>query len=166
MKKLMLIVAVVLMSVLQVNAQTTTVADKEILGAWTMEWMQYDGEEKKVCGKQMRYTSFKYYGADGEYACCEIVLSKRGEVVLLPHEYGTYTYKNGRYSEMGRPVVKPTDMWLEDKTHFKGRWMNRTEAWVKNTALSEKAVRFIVDCCKMKAMPADIQQHIKENMFK
>ena len=35
----MLIVAVALMSVLQVNAQTTTVADKEILGAWTMEWM-------------------------------------------------------------------------------------------------------------------------------
>lgn len=161
----MLVMAVTLMSALQVNAQTTKVADKEIIGAWTLEWMQYDGEKKIPCGKGTSYTSFKYYGADGEYACCEIALSKDGQIVLMPHEYGRYTYKNGAYSEMGRPVVKPEEMQLTDNTHFRGRWKNRTEAW-KKTPLPAKAVRYIVDCCKSKNVPADIQQQMKEAMFK
>ena len=164
MKKVMLMMAVTLMSALQVCAQTTQVADKELIGAWMLEWMQYDGEKKIMCGKGTTYTSFKYYGADGEYACCEIALSKDGKIVPMPHEYGKYTYKNGRYSEMGRPVVKPEEMKMIDKTHFRGRWKNRTEAW-KKVALPEKTVRFIVDCCKSKNTPADIQQQIKQYMF-
>ena len=46
MKKVMLMMAVTLMSALQVCAQTTQVADKELIGAWMLEWMQYDGEKK------------------------------------------------------------------------------------------------------------------------
>ena len=90
---------------------------------------------------------------------------KEGKIFLNPHEYGTYTYKNGIYSEMGRPAVKPNEMMLEDATHFKGRWKNRTEAWVK-VALPEKVVKHIVNCCKFKEPPADIQQLIGKHMFK
>ena len=70
----MMTLAALLLCATQVNAQTARVADRELIGAWTMEWMQYDGEKKIVCGKTNGYTQFKYYGPDGEYACAEIVL--------------------------------------------------------------------------------------------
>ena len=161
---MMLVMALALMGAVQVSAQNVKVDDKELIGTWVMESMQWEGEKKTVCGKETGDTQFKFYGADGEYACCEIALSKDGKIVPMPHEYGKYTYKNGRYSEMGRPVVKPEEMKMIDKTHFRGRWKNRTEAW-KKVALPEKAVRFIVDCCKSKNTPADIQQQIKQYMF-
>ena len=86
MKKLLLM-AIALISALQVSAQTK-VDDKEIIGVWIMESMQYEGEKKTVCGKETGYTQFKYYGADGEYACAQIVLTKDDRVVVMPHEYG------------------------------------------------------------------------------
>ena len=163
MKKAMFVMAVTLMSALQMMAQNTKVADKELIGAWIMESMQFDGEKKTICAKASGYSQFKYYGADGEYACAEIALSN-GKVVLMPHEYGTYTFKNGVYSEMGRPAVKPEEMQLIDNTHFKGRWMNRNDIW-KKVALPQKTIRYIVDACKSKNVPADIQQDIKQYMF-
>ena len=166
MKKVLLVLAAVLMGTLQMNAQTTPkVDDKELIGAWVMESMQFEGEKKIVCGKASGYSQFKYYGADGEYACAEIALSNDGKIVVMPHEYGTSTFKNGVYSEMGRPAVKPDEMQLIDKNTFKGRWMNRHDIW-KKTALPQNAVRYIVDCCKSKNVPADIQQQIKQNLFK
>ena len=158
------IVAMALLCALHVNAQTAQVADEDLVGAWVMESMQWDGEKKVVCGKETGYSSFKYYGADGEYACCEIVLDKEGNVVPLPHEYGTYTFKNGVYSEMGRPST-PDGLVMTSKTSFKGRWKKRTEIW-KKADLPDKVVRYIVDCCKAKETPADIQQLIKAAIFR
>ena len=163
MKQMMMMV-VALICAMHVNAQTAQVADEDLVGAWVLESMQWDGEKKVVCGKESGYCSFKYYGADGEYACSEIVLSKEGAVVLLPHEYGTYTFKDGVYSEMGRPAT-PDNLVMTSKTSFKGRWKKRTEIWKKAT-LPDKVVRHIVECCKMKDTPADIQQLIKTNLFK
>ncbi|MDE7118355.1 MAG: hypothetical protein K2O61_06915 [Bacteroidaceae bacterium] len=163
MKKTLLMMAVTLMSALQVCAQTTKVTDKDIIGVWMMEWMQFDGEKKMMCGKPMGVTTFKYYGADGEYACCEI-LNTDGKIILLPHEYGKYTYKAGKYSEMGRPVVSSEGFRLIDKTHFRGRWKNRSEAWKKIT-LPRNVIRYLVDCCKSKNVPADVQTAIKQAMF-
>ena len=165
MKKVLLMMAVALMSAIQMNAQTTKVADKELIGAWIMESMQFEGEKKIICGKESGYSQFKFYGADGEYACAEIALTKEGKVVVMPHEYGTYTFKNGVYSEMGRPAVKPDEMMLVDKTTFKGKWKNRHDIW-KKVALPDKVVKYIVNCCKYKQTPTDIQQLIKQNMFK
>ena len=165
MKKVLLMMAVALMSAMQVNAQTTKVADKELIGVWIMESMQFEGEKKIICGKESGYSQFKFYGADGEYACAEIALTKEGKAVVMPHEYGTYTFKNGVYSEMGRPAVKPDEMVLVDKTTFKGKWKNRHDIW-KKVALPDKVVKYIVNCCKYKQTPNDIQQLIKQNMFK
>ena len=164
MKKVMLVMAVALMSALQVNAQTTKVDDKEIIGTWIMESMQFEGEKKVVCGKETGYTQFKYYGADGEYACAQLVLNKDGKVVVMPHEYGTYSLKNGMYSEMGRPAIKDAIVWV-DKTTTKGTWKNRHDIW-KKKALPDKVVKYIVECCKTKETPSEIQQMIKQNMFK
>ena len=97
-------------------------------------------------------------------ASAEICLTKEGKVVVMPHEYGTYTFKNGVYSEMGRPAVKPDEMVLVDKTTFKGKWKNRHDVW-KKKVLPDKVVKYIVNCCKFREAPADIQQLIKQNMF-
>ena len=162
-KQITLTLAALLLCALQANAQTARVADRELIGVWTLEWMQYDGEKKIVCGKTNGYTQFKYYGPDGEYACAEIVQTRNGVVVVMPHEYGTYTFKNGVYSEMGRPASTLT---LTDKTHFRGRWKTRNDLWVKHPSMPDKVVRYIVDCCKMKEAPTDVQQLIKQSMFK
>ena len=164
MVKKMLMMMVALVSATTLMAQNTKVADKELVGTWLMESMQWEGEKKTVCGKSSGYAQFKYYGADGEYACAEIAMTKEGKCVVMPHEYGKYTFKNGVYSEMGRPS-EPGSMVMVDKTTFRGKWKNRNDIW-KKTTLPDKLVRYIVDCCKMKDTPADIQQLIKQNMFK
>ena len=165
MKRSMLVMAAALMSALQMNAQTTKIADKELIGTWVMESMQFEGEKKVVCGKTSGYSQFKYYGADGEYACAEIALMKDGKVVVMPHEYGTYTFKDGWYSEMGRKPIKDAIVWV-DKTTTKGTWQKRHDIWKKQLNMPEKLRKYIVDCCKMKNTPDDIQQMIKQTMFK
>lgn len=162
MKQILMTMAL-LMCAVTANAQTANVTDRDLIGVWTLEWMQFDGEKKMMCGKTTGYSQFKYYGPDGEYACAEIVLTSDGKVVVMPHEYGTYTFKNGVYSEMGRPA---SELKMTDKTHFRGRWKNRSDSWVKQPNMSEKVVRYIVDYCKLKKTPADIQQSIKQNIFK
>lgn len=156
--------AVLLMTTAMGFAQNAKVDDKEIVGVWLMESMQWEGEKKTVCGKESGYAQFKFYGADGEYACAEIALTKEGKCVVLPHEYGTYSLKDGWYSEMGRPAIKDAITWI-DKTTTKGTWMKRHDIW-KKTQLPEKLVTYIVNCCKTKNAPEDIQQMIKQNMFK
>ena len=163
MKK-MLLMTVALICAMQVSAQTAKVDDKEIVGTWLMESMQWDGEKKTVCGKETGYTSFKYFGPDGEYACCEIVLLKEGKISLLPHEYGTYWLKDGLYSEMGRPATSDGVVFT-DKTHFKGRWKKRTEIWVK-TDLPDETVKYILERCKALETPQNVEQQIKSTCFK
>ena len=164
MKKVMFVMAVTLMSALQVSAQNTKIDDKELIGSWVLEWMQWDGEKRTVCGKESGYTQFKYYGPDGEYACAEIAMTKDGKCVVMPHEYGTYSFKNGVYSEMGRPST--TDgVIMTSKTQFKGRWKTLNAVWNKQLNMPEKLRKYIVDCCKMKETPADIQQMMKRTMF-
>lgn len=152
-----------LMCAVTTNAQTARVTDRDLIGVWTLEWLQYVGEKKIMCGKTTGYTQFKYYGPDGEYACAEIVQIRKGKVVVMPHEYGTYTFKNGVYTEMGRPA---SELKMTDKTHFRGRWKNRSDSWVKQPQMPEKVVRYIVDRCKTKETPSDVQQLIKQSMFK
>ena len=159
-----LTMVMMLACVSQLSAQTNKISDKEIVGVWMMESMQWEGEKKVACGRASGYTQFKYYGADGEYACAEIALTKDGKCVVMPHEYGTYSLKDGWYSEMGRPAIKDAITWI-DKTTTKGTWMKRHDIWKKVT-LPDKVVKYILDCCKTKNTPSDIQQMIKQSMFK
>ena len=139
-----------------------------------MESMQWEGEKKTLCGKDPGYTQFKFYGADGEYACAELALTKEGKVVVMPHEYGTYTFKDGWYSEMGRKATKDAIVWV-DKTTTKGTWMKRHDVGKKVT-LPDKVVNHIVACCRTflaskdavavsPTMPLTVEQYDKEMMF-
>lgn len=50
--------------------------------------------------------------------------------------------------------------------HLGGKFSDGLDIWKKQTAMPEKLRRYIVDCCKKKEMPADMQQLMKENVFK
>lgn len=163
MKK-MLTMMLLLMCAVSMNAQKSKVSDKEIIGTWMMKSMQWEGEKVIECDKEKGYTQFKYYGPDGEYACAEIVLKKDGQLVIYPHEYGTYTFKNGVYSEMGRPSIEGNLVFV-DKNTFKGTWFTRHDVW-KKVALPDKVVKQIVSSCKTKDTPDDVQQLIKKHIFK
>jgi hypothetical protein len=165
MKQLMLVMVVTLMSALQVCAQKAKIADKEIVGSWIMESMQWEGEKKIMCGKNTGYVQFKYYGPNGEYACAEIALTKDGKCVVMPHEYGTYTFKDSWYSEMGREKIKDAMVWI-DKTTIRGTWQKRHDIWKKQVNMPEKLRKYIVDYCRIKNASADIQQMLKTTMFK
>ena len=43
--------------------------------------------------------------------------------------------------------------------------MKRHDIW-KKVSLPDKVVKYILDCCKTKNTPSDIQQMIKQSMFK
>ena len=157
---------IMLMCAIGMNAQKpqSKVPDKEIVGTWIMESMQWEGEKKVMCGKESGYAQFKYYGADGEYACAAISLTNEGQCVIMPHEYGTYSLKDGWYMEMGRPAIKDAVI-LTDKSTYMGTWYNRHDIW-KKVVLPDKVVKHIVNCCKMQETPPEIQKLIKQSMFK
>lgn len=139
-----------------VHAQKRKVLpDKRIVGVWILQSKQYEGEQKIVCGK--KYSSFKYYGPTGEYACAEI--AKNGnEYVILPHEYGTYTYNNGAYTEMGRKG----NWYMPDNTTGSGYFHNRHDVWKKVT-IPEKLRKEIVARCKANAKASpEIQRMIRQ----
>ncbi len=165
MKRVMLVMAAALMSALQASAQNVKIDDKELVGVWLMESMQWEGERKIVCGKANGYTQFKYYGPDGEYASAGIAMTNDGQCVVMPQEYGNYSLKDGWYMEMGRKPLKDAVV-LIDKTTYKGTWMKRHDIWKKQLNMPEELRKYIVDCCRMKETPANIQQLIKQTMFK
>jgi hypothetical protein len=44
--------------------------------------------------------------------------------------------------------------------------MDETSRHLEEENAARKVVRYIVDCCKAKNVPADVQQSIKQTMFK
>lgn len=147
------------------TAQTT---DKNLLGVWLMESMQYDGEKKIICGKDARFVTLKYYGENGEYACVFFMRQDDGKYLMSAHEYGTYTYINGVYSEMGRPAGGPDALVMVNKNTFKGRWFNRNDVWKKKNDISKKLLNYILEMLRREhAISSDeLQRLIKKEVFR
>ncbi len=139
----------------------TKVDDKEIIGVWIMKSFKYEGENKEHISDD--YNQVKVYRANGEYACAEIAKQKDGKYIILPHEYGTYSLKNGMYSEMGREAIKYN--WV-DKTTSKGRWKNRVDTWKKVTDFPEALTQHILEKCKASQPSSDeMQKMMKKYIF-
>ena len=166
MKRFILLMAIALMSAMQVNAQEK-VSEKELVGAWMMDSMLFDNGRTIAFGLKRGYRQFKYYGSDGEYAAAGVSIKMEGRVLtgltITPQEYGKYTFKDGWYSEMGRKATND-GIKLIDKNTFKGRWQDHYDIW-KRANLSDKAVKYIVDCCKKKDIPTNIEEDILKEMF-
>lgn len=142
-----------------VMAQKYKQSDKDLVGVWLMESMQFEGEKKSVLGEN--YTQIKVYRANGEYACAEIAYISDTETMIVPHEYGKYTMKNGKYTENGR---KGTVI-MHDKMHFEGQWRNRHDVWRKTTDIPASLVDYIVDKCKHRTDPKNIQELTKKHIL-
>ena len=82
----------------------------------------------------------------------------------MPHEYGTYTFKDGWYSEMGREAIKDAIVWV-DKNTMKGTWKKRHDIW-KKTDLPDETVKYILERCKILEIPQNVEQQIKSTCFK
>ena len=107
------------------------------------------------------------YCLDGDAAPVTIRADKSSTVYVVDGADFEQHYRQSQAAErMGRPAVRPSDMVLTDKTHFRGRWKNRSDSWVKQPNMPEKVIRYIVDYCKLKKTPADVSQGIKQTMFK
>lgn len=156
-----LVAVMTLLGAGRLMAQNAT--DKQLVGVWKMVSMKYEGETENLCGE--KYTQVKVYGADGSYACAEIVRSGNGMYNVLPHEYGTYTYKNGVYMEMGRKTDADAIIWV-NKDSFKGRWMRCWQKWERATDMPDVLVKYIVDKCKANQQPGDeMNGLIKKHLF-
>lgn len=116
-------------------------SDKDIIGVWILESMQFEGEEKIILGT--KYSQAKYYGPTGEYAAAEIVMPEKGKYAIMPHEYGTYSFKKGQYTEMGRKGV----FVLTSKTTARGKWNKCIQVW-KKVRIPESLRKEIVLRCK------------------
>ena len=146
------------------TAQST---DKNLLGVWLMESMQYDGEKKIICGDEAGFVTLKYYGEDGEYACVFFIRQSDGKYQMSEHEYGTYNYINGVYSEMGRPAGGLDALVMVNKNTFKGRWFNRNDVWKKKNDISKKLLNYILETLRREhAISSDeLQRLIKKEVF-
>ena len=163
MKKIAAFLSVMLFTILGATSMMAQakVDDKEIIGVWIMTSMKFAGENKELISDG--YNQVKVYRANGEYACAEIVKLKDGNYYVAPHEYGTYSLKNGMYSEMGRKAIKYN--WV-DKEHSTGRWRNRIDSWKKVKNFPEALTQHIVDKCKAsQASPKEQQQLMKQYIF-
>lgn len=160
MKRVAAFFLVMLLTMLNANRimAQAKVDDKEIIGVWIMTSMKFEGEDKEFISDN--YNQVKVYRANGEYACAEIAKATNGSYVIMPHEYGTYSLKNGMYSEMGRKAIKFTFI---DKTTFGGRWKNRIDRWKKVVDMPEELTQHIVDKCKAAQPSSDKMQKMMQN---
>ncbi len=158
MTALVLITAIATPAMAQQN-----VPDQEIVGVWYTYMLQFDGEEP-LSIKDTNFSSLKVYRANGEYACAIMYLSADGkEITVQPHEYGTYSLKNGMYIEMGRTPAQPFN-WTS-ATSFSGRFQKRTENWKKIKDCPKDLEQYIIDVCKLRKPSDNIEKMIKTDVF-
>lgn len=142
------------LSLLPSAAQKRRLPDKAIVGTWVLFSKQFEGERPKYAGRE--YSQIKYYGPTGEYACAEVV--KVGKYfTILPHEYGTYTYNKGQYTEMGRKgefVIKGNTA--------SGHWRNSLSVWKKVTIPKDLLSEVLLRCKHNEAPPQAMQREIRK----
>lgn len=145
-----MLIAFVSTTVLCAQPRKAKVADRDLIGVWIMQSVQVEGHKKQTMGSE--YNQIKVYRENGEYACAEVVRDG-DEILILPHEYGTYTMQDGTYTECGRKGT----LIMVDKTHFEGQWFNRHDYWRKVSGLPDALIDYVVDKCRRKTDPKDIQ---------
>ncbi len=143
---------------------------KCLYGVWYMEWFKYDGEQEVLHIKNTKYTRVKVFRPDGEYACVQMWLNKDGNVVIQPHEHGTYYYKNGEYSEMGRKLIPgKSEFNLTDEETINGRWYNSTDQIKKAKTCPKEVEQYLLDVSKMRGAlvveDVEISKLIKHHIF-
>jgi len=139
------VVALVALFTVSISANAQSKDGNTLEGVWVMEKTLTDGSATPtVCANT--YTRVKVYGKNGEYCCAQVIMDKSGNISVYPHEYGTYSYKNGKYTECDRDggPIKFTG-----KNNFNGHWSNITEYWYRNPEFPDNLRSHIVSKCKI-----------------
>lgn len=135
------------------------VPDRKIVGVWMMQSMQYDGEKKVMLPKN--YTRVKCFGRTGEYACAEVTRNDKGQYVIVPHEYGKYSYTRDQYTEMGRKTV-----WvMKNATTAECLWSNCHETWQKVTIPDKLRQEIVLRCKAIQTPSAKTQAMIRKYLL-
>lgn len=134
-------------------------ADKDIVGVWVLKLVAFDNEGQVT--PALSIARVKIYRSNGEYACAEIVRPINGDLRIAPHEYGTYSYKGGVYTEMGRKG----SLTFTNHDTFINRWKTSSETWRRLKNPPAKMINHIVEACRVQKIPHDIKQMINKNLF-
>jgi len=126
------------------NAQSKN--EKTLEGVWVMQKVITDGQSKAT-EYGGSYTRIKVYGKNGEYCCAQVSKGTNGTIKIFPHEYGTYSYKNGKYTECGRACDDDAIVWTGENA-FHGHWKNITEYWNRNTKFPAELENYVMTKCK------------------
>lgn len=141
------VVALVALFTVSISANAQNKDGNTLEGVWIFEKYHVDGKENATLPRE-GLSSVKIYGKNGEYCCAQIVKDNgNGVIKVKPHEYGTYSYKNGKYMECGREGGDEAIIFT-GKNSFKGRFLNRYEFWVRNTNFPEELRKHILNACK------------------
>ena len=141
-----LVLALVAVFAVSLSANAQSKDDNSLVGVWVFEQYKIDGRE--ITKAPETYSSVKIYGENGEYCCAQIMKDAgNGVIKVKPHEYGTYSYKNGKYIECGRPGGNDAIIFT-GKNNFHGHFANRTEYWCRNVNFSDDLRKHIIAACK------------------
>lgn len=145
----------IILSLATSHAQRTKINEKNIIGCWTLSSVSFVGENKVVKPNVAR---FKIYEPNGEYACVEILQDlTANKFQIIVHEYGTYSYRNGTYIEMGRKDSKITSL---TPTDMHSLWRISNEHWKKVNNISSRLKKYILQKCRMSTMPPEINNEL------
>ena len=131
----------------------------DLTGAWVLQHVKFPSGTEQKYAMDNDGTSCLIYDHNNMLYECNISTTPTG-LIIQPTAKSTVTL-----IDKGRPALKDAVI-LTDRTHYRGRWKNRTDSWVKHPSMSDKVVRYIVERCKTKDTPTEVQRLIKQDLFK
>ena len=131
----------------------------DLTGAWVLQHVKFPSGTEQKYAMDNDGTSCLIYDHNNMLYECNISTTPTG-LIIQPTAKSTVTL-----IDKGRPALKDAVI-LTDRTHYRGRWKNRTDSWVKQPSMSDKVVRYIVERCKTKDTPTEVQRLIKQDLFK
>ena len=157
LKVLCLTILMAFVAVASISAQTEQ--EKMMTGVWKFNGYTNTKGEKFDMGKN--FSAVKIYNPDGEYCFAQFFILADGTVDVKPHDYGTWSYKNGQYMECGR---KGEIISLTQK-EFRGKWNGLEDSWLRVENLPEKFTTYIMSICRVLDTRSDMKEIILRDIF-
>ena len=141
------------------NVSAQSEQEKMMAGVWKFNGYTNAEGEKFDGGKN--FSAVKIYNPDGEYCFAQFYIYSDGTVDVKPHDYGTWSYKNGQYMECGRKgeIISLT------RKEFRGKWNGLEDSWLRVERLPEKFTTYIMSMCRILDTRSDIKEIILRDIF-
>ena len=156
-KAICLMILMAFVGVTNISAQTEQ--EKMMAGVWKFNGYTNGKGEKLDMGRN--FSAVKIYNPDGEYCFAQFFIYPDGTVDVKPHDYGTWSYKNGQYMECGRKgeILSLT------KKEFRGKWNGMEDSWLRVENLPEKFTSYIISICRVLDTRSDMKEIILRDIF-